>query len=216
MLEVVPKESLVWSLFWGLPLLVTSTKKSLKIYICVNGKTTVADAGHSRFSAETPHRIFLLELRSIFKNLSKKLVSFLLYYESSLGVYLFTCWAFLISCSGAPSQQDPSYLMLCPGWYQHSRGHGCSCCSCLGKLRRPQWEERGRWNLFMMPWPRSLPPLPSSSLPRKGHWGAKNWDPPDGDKKASQGTAKSHPRLLKCVVKGVGVAWQVDLTKWVC
>lgn len=62
-----------------------------------------------------------------------------------------------------------------------------------------------------------LAPLAPSHLylpphcPGRDTAGTQDWDPPDGDKRASQGIAKPHPSLPKGVVKGVGMAWQVDI-----
>jgi len=52
-----------------------------------------------------------------------------------------------------------------------------------------------------------LPP----HCPGRDTAGTQDWDPPNGDEKASQGIEKPHPRLLKGVIKGVGMAWQVDI-----
>ena len=65
----------------------------------------------------------------------------------------------------------------------------------------------------MIPWLRLLPPTSTFLLTAlEGTLqGPQDWDPPDGDKEASRGAAKPQPRLLKGVVKGVGMAWQVDI-----
>ena len=100
--------------------------------------------------------------------------SFLLYYESSPGVYLFSLshqllWSFQPSgplwlCSHLLLPDSGSWVT------QYFRSRGCSFCSCWGGSGCLS-EKNGKGGIYL--WSLgsacSLPPLPSSSLPWKGH-----------------------------------------------